>query len=230
MSTKRRNLRQRIIYSPVYIWMVCIVVTLLMRLIYLTCRVTKLYPAEVLPYTRGEKPAIFCFWHGRMLAQPFINPSRPMHVLISRHRDGIMISTLMRCFGIHTISGSKSKGAAKAMFSMIGLAEAGANISITPDGPRGPHQIAAEGAAFLASKTGYPILCFTYSASRVKRLRSWDRFMIFKPFARIQFIAAQPIHVPKDADEQTVTRITATVQEELNRITREADLACGVAP
>jgi lysophospholipid acyltransferase (LPLAT)-like uncharacterized protein len=227
--SKRRSLDKRLTSSPIIVWTLCILASLVIRLVYLTNRISKQYAPGTHEFESGKRSAIFCFWHGRMLAQPFINPPVPMYVLISRSRDGVLISTLMRCFRICTVSGSRSRGAAAALRAMLQLTEKNYNIAITPDGPRGPFQQAVNGAAYLASKSGYPILPITYSASRSKRLRSWDRFMLFKPFGRIQFIVGDPIHVPADADDATIEQTTVQLQEVLTRITHEADTICGVA-
>jgi lysophospholipid acyltransferase (LPLAT)-like uncharacterized protein len=208
------------------IWVISILLSLIVRAIYFLNRVRYVFPPETLPYAYGEKPAIFCFWHGRMIMHPFINPpGRRMHVLISQHRDGVLISTIMRCFGIHTVSGSRSKDAAKALRNLLAVTARGQNIAITPDGPRGPFQKAAPGAAYIASKTGYPMFAISFSATRHKRLRSWDQFMLPKPFGRITFVAAEPIFVPADADEQTLAATTRQLEDTLTRITHEADAA-----
>ena len=232
MSRRRRqSWKKRLLAAPAVVWPLCLLASLVMRAMYYSNRIEKHLAPESLPYWQGAKPAIFCFWHGRMLAHLFVDPPhRRMHVLSSRHRDGMLVSTLMRCFGIHTVSGSKSRGAAAALRAMLQLAERGQNISITPDGPRGPFQQAAEGAAYLAAKSGYAILPVTFAASRHARLRSWDRFMLFKPFGRICFVTAEPLRLPPDADEAAITAATTVLQDTLTRITIQADRHCGLAP
>lgn len=225
----RTSLKKRLLNSPAAVWMIAWLLWLVVRLIYATQRVQKEFHEASLPVLRGEQPAILCFWHGRMIFQPMLNPSRPMYVLISRHRDGMMISSIMRCFGIRTVTGSSSRGAANAIRTMKEIAANGGNISITPDGPRGPFQRAAEGAAYLASKTGYPIVAVTFSASRHWRLKSWDRFLMPKPFGRVQFKTAPPMHIAADADDATIARATAELEAQLTAITAAADEACGVA-
>jgi len=43
----------------------------------------------------------------------------------------------------------------------------------------------APGAVIAAQRTGVPIIPIRVSASRAWRLKSWDRFLIPKPFARV---------------------------------------------
>ena len=151
-------------------------------------------------FMRGEENAIFAFWHGRMMLLPAINPPLKMFVLISEHRDGQLISKVIARFGQATIAGSSSKGGTQAVRDIVKLLRNGDNISITPDGPRGPNQIASMGIVTIAKLSGKPIIPVSFSASKYKQLRSWDRFMVAKPFGHIKFHIGAPIMI-NSADE-----------------------------
>lgn len=226
----RMKLSKRILKSPHLHTALSYVAAFVLRAIYFTCRVQRDYPAAAQPYFNGQHPGLICFWHGRMIMQPFVRPpGRAMHVLVSRHNDGALIYAVMQRFRVDAARGSKKSGAAEAVRTLLGIAKQGSNIAITPDGPRGPFQIAAEGTVFIASKTGYPLLPLAFSASRHWRLKSWDRFMIPKPFSRIQFTAGEPIFLPRKLDTPAVRAATEHLQSELNSITAQADATCGVA-
>lgn len=233
MTPKKRTLKKRILNSPLLLWPIVILASLLLRLIFLTNRKTYDFAPGLEAYRTGEKAGIYCFWHGRMIAQLFIDPpGRTMYVLSTPHRDGLIASMLCRSFGIRTVWGTRSKGAAAAAATtrgLLGAIHAGHNISITPDGPRGPFQKAAPGAAYLASKSGSSLIPVTYAATRHKRLRSWDRFMLFMPFGRIHYVVGTPIEIPPDADNDALATATQHLQREMIRITEEADRVCGVA-
>lgn len=227
---RKKSLSKRIFRTRAMHFMLSVIASLLMRFIYLTSRVEKRFPDVTLPYLRGENPAIFCFWHGRMIMHPFVKPpGRTMSVLISHHNDGALITETMRRFGVGSVRGSKKLGGTKALLDLFRVTEAGGNISITPDGPRGPFQKAAPGAAYVAAKTGYPLIPITFSANRYWRFGSWDKFMLPKPFSRILFIAGTPITATGE-DEKAGAAITATLEADLAFITQEADLARDVIP
>ena len=232
MNSPRRSLKKRLMHSKLVLWPVVIVANFILHLIYFSNRKTKQWPEEVRPYARGEKPAIFCFWHGRMIAQLFlIPPRRRMIVLSTPHRDGLIASLLTRSFGIRTVYGTRSKGAsaaATATRALLACAEKGYNISMTPDGPRGPAQKAALGAAYLARKSGHPLIPITFAATRHKRFRSWDRFMLFLPFGHIYYLAGAPIHVAADADEAAIIAATERMQQATTELTEQADRLAGV--
>lgn len=228
----RKSLKKRLLSSPVFLGPAIAIASVILRAIYITNRKTFHMPESIVPYKSGQAQAIYCFWHGRMMANLFVKPSRRrMYVLTTRHTDGLIASMLCRCFGIRTVWGTRSKGAAaaaNAARALLDVVRKGYNISITPDGPRGPFQQAAPGAVYLASKSGHPIVSVTFSATRYKRLRSWDRFMIFMPFGHIHYVVGEPIHVAPDADEATIHQTTLKLAAEMNRLTEEADRLCGV--
>jgi lysophospholipid acyltransferase (LPLAT)-like uncharacterized protein len=226
---KKPPLKKRILNARATHLVLSFLASLLMRAIYATNRVSFEFDESTLPYLSGDKPAIFCFWHGRMIMQQFVKPrGRSMSVLISHHNDGALITAVMKWFGVGSVRGSKKRGSTKALRDMLGVTEAGGNLAITPDGPRGPFQKAAEGAAYVAAKTGYPLLPITFSASRHWRFRSWDRFFVPKPFGRITFVT-HPLLTVTDDDDAAITAATVALENALTTITAEADEICGVA-
>lgn len=231
VKKKRPPLEKRLLDLPVVIWTFSIVCTLVVRLFFLLNRVERRYTEASLPYLNGERPFILCPWHGRMVFMPFlITHRRPMNVLTSKSRDGNLVATAMKCFGIRPVFGSRSRGGAEAMLAMLDLAQAGENLCITPDGPRGPNQIAAPGAAFVAAKTGFPMVPVSFASSRYRRMKSWDRFFAPLPFGRTVFTAADPIFVSPDATQDELKAATRKLTEALNNTTLEADMACEVTP
>jgi lysophospholipid acyltransferase (LPLAT)-like uncharacterized protein len=173
------------------------------------------------------KPFILCFWHGRLLMMPYCwRRSVPIHMLISRHRDGQIIARTVRHFGIDTIAGSSSRGGGAALRTMLRALKAGACIGITPDGPRGPRMRASRGIVDVARLAQVPIVPATFAASRRSLLESWDRFVLAWPFAGGVFVWGEPIVVPADADEAALEAARQQVEDRLNEITRRADLLC----
>lgn len=174
-------------------------------------------------YMRGERNGIFAFWHGRMMLLPAIcPPGHKMRVLISEHRDGKLISRTIGHFGQATVKGSSSKGGKEAVSEILRALENGDNISITPDGPRGPAQVAAMGVASIARFSGKPVLPVTFAATRFKRFRSWDRFLLALPFGRIVFYVGSPMLIAENTDEEAAR---LQVEQAMNRLVEIADKA-----
>jgi lysophospholipid acyltransferase (LPLAT)-like uncharacterized protein len=54
-------------------------------------------------------------------------------------------------------------------------------------------------------------------------LKSWDRFLVPRPFARGLFVYGAPILVPRDADEAGLEAARIEVEKSLNEVTERAD-------
>jgi lysophospholipid acyltransferase (LPLAT)-like uncharacterized protein len=183
------------------------------RLVVATSKIERRIDPGAERFMRSEENAIFAFWHGRMMVLPcFHPPKRQMHVLISGHGDGVLISKVIAHFDKKTVTGSSSKGGSEAVRHILRLIKAGDNVSITPDGPRGPAHVAQMGVVTLAALSKKPVLPVTYFATRHKRLGSWDKFMVALPFSRIIFAVGAPIAIEK-ADEESRILIERAMNE-----------------
>lgn len=223
--------QKRVLKSPITHAVLSRLAATVMRFVYYSCRRQRFFPESVKPYERGDGNAIFIFWHGRMIMMPFLKPRKKVEfaVLISHHNDGALITSCIERFGINAVRGSKSKGSSEAVRGLVEAAGRGASIGITPDGPRGPFQVAAPGAIYVAMRTGQPIIPVGYSATRHWRLRSWDKFMIPKPFSRIAFVAGEPFTVKPEMGEAELAIALNDLNTRLDAVTAEADHRCGVA-
>lgn len=183
----------------------------------------------------AEHGFILAFWHARLLMGPIIRreADRPVHMLISTHRDGEMIAAAVKGFGIEMIRGSaadpkkpgKEKSGAPAVAAMAAALKAGAIVGMTPDGPRGPAEVAKIGAIRLAALTGAPIVPAGYAASRACRLKTWDRFLLTLPFSRMAFAARAPIHIKPGADDAALEAARLQLEAELKAAVRDAERA-----
>ena len=158
---------------------------LVLRLLATTWRMRTLR-GEILSALRAAKqPVIFTIWHGQMLPGLWQHRREGVAVLISEHRDGEIIAGIASGLGFRTVRGSTSRGADRALVGLVRELRAGHDVAVTPDGPRGPAGHFAPGALVAAQRAGAPIVSVGITATRAWRLRSWDGFMIPKPFARV---------------------------------------------
>ena len=144
-------------------------------------------------------PFIFSLWHGQLL--PLIWHHRGQHVaiLVSEHRDGELIARIARSIGYRLIRGSTTRGGGRALLALVRTLEAGTEVAVTPDGPRGPAFEFAPGALVAAHRTGAPLLPIAAHADRAWRLSSWDGFIIPKPFARVTVAYGAPVRVDAES-------------------------------
>lgn len=153
---------------------------------------------------RSRQAIIFAFWHANMLSLLWKHRHEGIVVLISQHADGEIIARICEALGYRTVRGSTSKGGARALVEIDRLLQQGAEIAITPDGPRGPAKSIAPGVLYSAQRAGVPIIPVDVRASRAWRLKTWDRFMIPKPFARVTVRYGDPYTVPAVAHGASV--------------------------
>jgi lysophospholipid acyltransferase (LPLAT)-like uncharacterized protein len=143
----------------------------------------------------SERSFIFALWHGHLLPLLWHHRDEGVSVLISEHRDGELVARAAESLGYGLIRGSTTHGADRALISLVRELESGREVAITPDGPRGPAEKFAPGALVAAQRSDSFILPVVVSASSAWRLRSWDRFMIPKPFARVTVAYGPPTKV-----------------------------------
>jgi hypothetical protein len=141
--------------------------------------------------------------------------------MISSSRDGELITTLAKFMGYTAVRGSSTRGGKEATREMVECIEKGKPCAITPDGPRGPRRQMKMGTVQIARLTGCSVVPFGFAAEHAWRLRSWDKFIIPKPFTRAVFVYGEPILIPAQGGEDEV--YLREIQRELDRVTELAE-------
>lgn len=139
-------------------------------------------------------PSVYAFWHRSLLSCAHRFRNRDIAILISRSFDGELIARTVEHLGFRAIRGSSSRGGATALRQMADAYLAGHHCALTADGPRGPAMIAKPGAAQLAQLVEAPWVGTFYALpNRAWTLKTWDRFLIPKPFSKVSI--TWPPHV-----------------------------------
>ena len=146
----------------------------------------------------GAGAEVFCFWHQCVLPCAVYYRRTRGTILISRSFDGELITRILEMFGFHAVRGSSSRGAREGLLGLKQVIESGRPAIFTADGPRGPIYQTKMGPIKLAQMTGARIGCFHLEPEHAWVLRSWDRFLVPKPFTRIAVSWAQWTYVPTD--------------------------------
>lgn len=131
-------------------------------------------------------PVVVAVWHGLMLAPIWTQRHRGIVALASEHGDGEIIARILEKLGYAPPArGSSSRGGLRGLMTMVAALRNGTSIAFTPDGPRGPARVAQAGLFVAAHRAGAVIVPMSMHAARAWRLRSWDRYTIPQPFARV---------------------------------------------
>ena len=176
---------------------------LLMRFYWYTSKKTFHIDGEI---TQAQH-VVVC-WHGELLCSPQAyrkyHPTQKASGIISRHFDGEIIARILGYFGIRPLRGSSSKGAKQVLLEAFRALKEGDDLLVTPDGPRGPRHEISPGAIALAMKAKLPIMAVNYVPSSYWQLGSWDKFIVPKPFAKLDFYIS--VISVEGMDQEAATR------------------------
>ncbi len=177
----------------------------------------------------GAQPAplpargIYCFWHQGTFPAGWYFRRYNACILISRSFDGELIARTLGLLGFRSVRGSSSRGAVAGLLALRAEVERGGLAIFTADGPRGPAFRSKMGPVKLAQTTGEPIGCFHLQPERAWMLRSWDRFLIPKPFSRVVVSWARSIPAPPaGAGPEELEQIRSNLDAALERARAQA--------
>jgi hypothetical protein len=158
-------------------------------------------PAAAIP------PVIYVLWHNRFFVVPpawqkICGKHRRTVALTSASHDGDMVARAMAVFGLGSVRGSSSRRGVAALVGLKRALQEGFDICVTPDGPRGPRYKIQPGVIKLAESTGAPLIPIHVRFSSAWRLKTWDRFVIPKPFSHVEVTFAEPIRLTRGMDAE----------------------------
>jgi lysophospholipid acyltransferase (LPLAT)-like uncharacterized protein len=191
-----------------------------------TIRIGALHPERERALKEKGVPFIYTLWHGRMVLCILAHLHEGIVTMASRSKDGEIIARWLLRNGYIPTRGSTGKGGRAALDEMADHLRSGRKAALTIDGPKGPPRAAQAGIVKLARETGAWILPFTGSASRPAFLKSWDRYLVPKPFSRCIVGYGEPFPVTGQMpDGEAISKINTAV----DAITLEVDQAMRIS-
>lgn len=177
-----------------------------LRLLLWTCRF-KVEGMEQFVQTASSKPCILALWHNRLgIVAEFFNRHAPQFVyvaFVSKSRDGEALSRLATSYSIGRVIRVSHQARHQALKEAIEHLKSGKEIILfTPDGPRGPACKVKPGVIKAAQASGAPIIPFSWEAKRVWEFKTWDRFLLPKPFTTITVRLGQPVYYGEGSIEE----------------------------
>ena len=160
-------------------------------------------------HLRAGGRVLLCVWHQQFFS--FIRYFRtyaPYHpgLMISQSKDGELIAGVANLTGWQTVRGSSSRGGRRALVQMIRQLRANGLAAHIVDGPRGPAGIVKEGAVYLAQGGGAVIVPAYTVAEKAWILKSWDRFLLPRPFSKVTIKYGDMIHLDPAEDARMVEK------------------------
>ncbi len=176
---------------------------------------------------RMKRRGVYLFWHETILFPAYTHARHGIAILVSRHRDGELITQVVRMLRGRAIRGSTTRGGAAALRGMMRETRS-PHLAITPDGPRGPRRTMQIGAVYLASRTGMPLVPVGCAAHDCWRIPSWDRMMLPRPGRAVRLVVGRAIDVPDGLDREGLQQARRRVQAAMDDVQQRAErLAAG---
>ncbi|MBN2430139.1 MAG: lysophospholipid acyltransferase family protein [Acidobacteria bacterium] len=188
-----------------------------------TLRVTWVNRPEIERLRREYGGVIFAFWHNQILIPAYTHRRQGIRIMISQSRDGEYIARTVARLGFVPVRGSSRRFAVRALKEIVKEGRAAHDLSITPDGPRGPRYRVQPGAAAMGKFSGLPVIPCGICATPRWQLNTWDRFNIPRPFARAVIIYEDPVRVPPDADAVTLDEFRRIIEARMQAAQQRAE-------
>jgi lysophospholipid acyltransferase (LPLAT)-like uncharacterized protein len=149
-------------------------------------RVETIHEERWLALVKTAMPHVFLLWHDALLPLLWHHRGRRVTIVVSQALDGQYLAAYARRIGYQLALGSSTRGGVRALVAAVKALRAGGTVAFTPDGPRGPRRQLKGGVLAAAQRGEAVVVPLHAGADRAWRLRSWDRFLIPKPFARVR--------------------------------------------
>ncbi len=201
----------------------------LAKLFWRSCRIERvLGEANAEAALASGKSIIPCYWHQRQLfcvryVLGLQARGLKLGFLVSPSLDGELAARVIHTWGAQSIRGSSTRTGAQAMRDLYqAIRRDGISPVTTPDGPRGPPYAFKSGTVMLAQLSGAPMLPLSYAARTEWHLRSWDRFVIPRPFTRVVIAVGKPRAVERGVPANALEPIRQEMEDALNALSQEA--------
>lgn len=169
---------------------------------------------------RREGPLVVPIWHDELFPLVYLHRDQGVVAVVSQSRDGEFLSQVLARFGFQLARGSSRRGGVAALIAARKEMRArNADVVVTVDGPRGPRHKVKEGAVYLASKTGVPLIPLRVFMSRSFVFRkAWDKFQLPWPGARCRVVYGRPYRVPAEMSAEDMARECSRLEDMLNTL------------
>ena len=167
-------------------------------------------------FWKNNRPFILAFWHSQLMMISYCWESKSkINILASGHSDGRFGAIVGKYFKLNNIptSSNEKSISLKPIFTLLKNSH---YIGITPDGPRGPSLKVSDGIIKISKATQVPIIPIGFASSKFIKLKSWDAFIVTKPFSKCAFVWGNTITIPKNCTDNEIAGYKNIIETELN--------------
>jgi len=207
----------------------------LLFLLHSSYRIEKIRGADVEERILADRGRAYapCFWHQQTIAcahliRRWARRGFKACYIISASVDGEIAARVARAWGAEVIRGSATSAGALVLRDAHEMMKRGVSLATAPDGPLGPRFRFTTGTVLIARIGRAPLVPIACAADRAWYLRSWDRFMIPKPFARVALAIGDPVEVPEELSREELEQFRQRMQAVLDGLMTECIERLGI--
>lgn len=192
----------------------------------------KHYNREVIEQEKNKnqfKTYVLSSWHQTIFTTLTSQTGTSFTMIISASKDGDFLAGLFKLFGHNPARGSSSKRGALALLEVIHTMKHGYPAAMAVDGPRGPAHIVKPGIVKMARETNSAIIPMSaYPQKSWCFSKSWDKFLLPKPFTKVAVVYGDPIYIPDSATGEDFDCIVRLVAEKTMEVELKAKEILGI--
>jgi lysophospholipid acyltransferase (LPLAT)-like uncharacterized protein len=155
-----------------------------------------------------DSPAVIAFWHCDMLPVWKLFSNKKVFAVISKNKDGEILSHLLKKWKYNLVRGSSSNGGKEVINKIVNTNDDNAYFLITPDGPKGPKQRCKAGTFVIAQRKQIPLYFVKCEIGWGKKFRkSWDNFILPLFLSKIEIEFSARIDIPMKASRENISQL-----------------------
>lgn len=177
-----------------------------------------------------EGPVVLALWHERIaLSGQHWRPEwGPISALHTTRFAGRVAGAAQELLGTQPIAMSSHSGNLAASREVLRRLRGGGSVGIAADGSSGPARKLKDAALEWARATGRPVFVYAFAMRGQRRLGTWDRMVMPRPFSRgVAVWRRWDREVPRRADPTAMDALRQDLSRALDAVADEADRLAG---
>ena len=184
----------------------------------LTSRVrVRAFSEESLRLWKDRRPAIYTFWHERVLFILYVLGKRDVSIFTSNKGKSSVINKIASRLGLNTVTGALDAGGRHSVFELAGKIKGGNQVAISSDSPYSNPKSAQASALIIAQTSALPIVPISWNALfKIKIPYQQGKLIIPLPLNSIEIVLGPTVAIPKHLNFEELKPLRAQLSKTLS--------------